>query len=433
MALDSIEIKSFKSIVSQRLDFGQINVFIGANGSGKSNVLEAIGMLSGALSGTVDYAALAQRGVRRSAPEVFKSSFRGVARKSAFSLEGKFGGIRYQVNIRPDSEDRFTYAAETIETPQGRAGRSSRGQNLIFNKKLQEIDGVSPVGPGAGIVPVVRLANRFQDREVERLMRYAIYSPSAPILRGVSHDGSGKKPLGLYGGGLATALRDILGRAHRKSGPAPKQAADFDKIIQLLDWLDAVDTTANISPKLQSSAIHAANRTVRYTDRFMRTTFNKLYAYDASEGALCILFALALLLHKDAPDIFALDNVGCALNPTLARELMLHLTEAVAGGERKQLFVATHNPTSLDSIDLFDPRQRLFVVERDAVGRTEIKRISPPRGFTRQKWIKKHGGMRLSQIWLSGSIGGLGEEFEPSAMPMRVPLQCRGNTHESAL
>ena len=44
----NIRIEGFKSIVSQILELGRVNCFIGANGVGKSNVLEAIGILGAA-------------------------------------------------------------------------------------------------------------------------------------------------------------------------------------------------------------------------------------------------------------------------------------------------------------------------------------------------------------------------------------------------
>ncbi|MEN8220448.1 MAG: AAA family ATPase [Pseudomonadota bacterium] len=51
--LKKIRIQGFKSIVDQEFEPGQVNVLIGANGSGKTSLLEAIGMLSAATSGTV--------------------------------------------------------------------------------------------------------------------------------------------------------------------------------------------------------------------------------------------------------------------------------------------------------------------------------------------------------------------------------------------
>jgi predicted ATPase len=143
----------------------------------------------------------------------------------------------------------------------------------------------------------------------------------------------------------------------------------------------------------------------------MGEKFNNLYAYDVSEGALYILFILVLLLHKKSPPLFALDNVDSALNPGMVRGMMGHIIELLKGMPEKQVLMTTHNPTTLDAIDLFNDQHRLFVVQRNPQGHTEIKRIDPPPGFTRETWVEKYHGMRLSEIWLSGVIGGLAQGF----------------------
>jgi predicted ATPase len=45
-ALDSIEVEGYKSIRSAKIDLGPINVLIGANGSGKSNLVGIFGLLA---------------------------------------------------------------------------------------------------------------------------------------------------------------------------------------------------------------------------------------------------------------------------------------------------------------------------------------------------------------------------------------------------
>jgi len=65
----------------------------------------------------------------------------------------------------------------------------------------------------------------------------------------------------------------------------------------------------------------------------------------------------------------------------------------------------------LDAIDLFNPNHRLFVVFRNENGETEFNRIEPPKGFTKKQWEKEYYGLRLSEIWLSGAIGGLPKGF----------------------
>jgi AAA15 family ATPase/GTPase len=62
--ITKIRIESFKSIENAAIELGNLNVFIGANGSGKSNLLEAIGVLSAAADGKVTDQTLLQRGVR---------------------------------------------------------------------------------------------------------------------------------------------------------------------------------------------------------------------------------------------------------------------------------------------------------------------------------------------------------------------------------
>jgi energy-coupling factor transporter ATP-binding protein EcfA2 len=56
--------RGFKSLESVEIELGQVNVFIGANGSGKSNLLEAISVIGAAAFGRVDEESLTRRGCR---------------------------------------------------------------------------------------------------------------------------------------------------------------------------------------------------------------------------------------------------------------------------------------------------------------------------------------------------------------------------------
>jgi predicted ATPase len=139
----------------------------------------------------------------------------------------------------------------------------------------------------------------------------------------------------------------------------------------------------------------------------MRTNFNNLYAYDVSEGALYVLFILILLLHDKSPNLFALDNVDSTLNPLMLRDMMRQISDLLQGLPEKQLIMTTHNPTTLDALDLFNDQHRLFVVSRNAKGHTEIRRIEPPKNFTRESWVEKYRGKKLSDLWLSGLLDGV--------------------------
>ena len=73
--LRTFSVERFKSLAKLEVELGRINVFIGANGSGKSNLLEAIGVLGAAAAGRVDDETLLRRGVRPGVPRLYKSAF----------------------------------------------------------------------------------------------------------------------------------------------------------------------------------------------------------------------------------------------------------------------------------------------------------------------------------------------------------------------
>ena len=58
-----------------------VNVFIGSNGSGKTTILEAIGLLCAAMTDRVDNASMQRKGVRLSVPGLYKSAFSDLKRK----------------------------------------------------------------------------------------------------------------------------------------------------------------------------------------------------------------------------------------------------------------------------------------------------------------------------------------------------------------
>lgn len=76
MLIRNLTVHGFKSIMQEQpIELGRVNCFIGANGVGKSNLLEALGVLGAAANGVVDDESLLRRGVRAGVPRLYKSSF----------------------------------------------------------------------------------------------------------------------------------------------------------------------------------------------------------------------------------------------------------------------------------------------------------------------------------------------------------------------
>ena len=75
--LKKLQVQNFKSIWSDTVELGQLNVFIGENGAGKSNLLEALAVMSAAKQERLDIEGLYSKGVRVAKPALTCSSFHG--------------------------------------------------------------------------------------------------------------------------------------------------------------------------------------------------------------------------------------------------------------------------------------------------------------------------------------------------------------------
>ena len=53
--ITNINIKNYKTVVDAGLPLGRFNLLIGANGCGKTNILEAIALAAAASSDKLDY------------------------------------------------------------------------------------------------------------------------------------------------------------------------------------------------------------------------------------------------------------------------------------------------------------------------------------------------------------------------------------------
>jgi predicted ATPase len=100
----NLTIERFKSLVKLELELGRINVFVGANGSGKTNLLEAIGVLGAAAFGLVDDETLQRRGVRPGVPQLYRKGRFVTLRSLAELVHRKPDTLRDQYLKKPVGE-----------------------------------------------------------------------------------------------------------------------------------------------------------------------------------------------------------------------------------------------------------------------------------------------------------------------------------------
>ncbi|MCK4712559.1 MAG: AAA family ATPase [Marinosulfonomonas sp.] len=412
--LKSLEIKRFKSIRSLKLDLGRVNLFIGGNGSGKSNILEALGLLSACIDQGLRGRDLERKGMRLSPPELMKSAHKNADLPKIFGLSAEFdNGISYKCNLTSRERDpllRFHSESSEFEGKR-QFGRSGAGNKVLGESIFTELDKYR------GMWDQVKVAYPF-DKLVEKTFsefgRYAIYTPQTDFLRGKRGGAVDVPPIGLHGEGLPEAALSVIISSNTAKDSAKR---DFDTraidLVFLPKWANQVRVGKIKKALISQDIADPSEEMVFFKDKFMREGRNTLSAYDSSEGTLFLLFVAILIAHKDAPRYFALDNVDNALNPALTRklvELMIELIDEVHANDYsfgpKQVFLTSHNPTSLDAFDLFNPDHRVFVVSRNEKGHTLADRLEPSKGMTPEEWTIAKEGKNLSQLWLDGMIAG---------------------------
>jgi hypothetical protein len=398
--ITKLTVESFKSLESVTVELGRVNVFIGANGSGKSNLLEALGILGAAAFGRVDDEALLRRGVRPGVPQLYKSAFPG-KRHPHILFEASSGGAVYRVSLNNPTEDplpAWQFKTELLER--------CPGDKVVGRSPASKSPASESLNPEQGLAALKAVELRNGDpalRLLEELRGYGIYCANTPTLRGLTPDPQSREPLGLSGGRLAEGALEILHLRDLRSGWWSGVTRPLPQIVGLIDWAryfrSAPPSTVPLSPSVASST-----RVVTFRDRFMAEKRNVLTGYDASEGALYVLFAAVLALHPRSPTCFAIDNLDQSLNPRLA----MRLAEAFCAwlldskGSRQAL-LTVHNPAVLDGLPLRDDRVRLFTVDRDNRGHTVVRRIE----LTRQLLARADDGWTLSRLWVNGLIGGV--------------------------
>lgn len=389
--IDRIEIHAFKSIQEAKLDLGAFNVFVGANGSGKSNILEAIGVLGAAAAGRVDDESLLRRGVRPGLPDLYKTSFRGHTRRNAIRFGAYSGTSSYEVELNNPCNQPTAWGFKTekwISNGKKIVGRSPR------SKKLPALD---PIRGLAALKDVEVMSDRESHDLLSVLQDYAIYAPNTATLRGIISDPQSRQPVGLSGGRLAEAVEELR-RLARKTDTLEDL---IDDILELVDWVASFGARHGSAVPL-SPSIPRPSQVLFFRDRFMAEKRDVLSAYDASEGALYVLFAAVLATHPDSPRLFAIDNFDATLNPQLVRSLTAKMVNWSLSSDR-QLLLTCHNPLVLDGLPLKDNRVRLFAVDRKFGGMTDINRVIVDEGLIG----KAKEGWPLSRLWVTGHLGGM--------------------------
>jgi predicted ATPase len=393
-----VQIENYKSIQSLKIGLGRVNVFIGENGCGKSNILEAIALAGAAAGKKLDNEFLAPRGIRVTEPEFMRS---------AFDKENVTKEIK--INLKVPDNLGFNYVIQHDNKNYSKWNElGTLNQVLISRYAVNTFDSLNndPVLTEEEIIPdknhrisidintyneikklldqLDQLPNDYDERKFY-LENFLIYSPENSSLRTFEEEGQ-IQPLGAKGQGLLKLLR-ILNNS-------PDRIHEIKQKLELIDWFNDFKIH-------QDSDIE---RTIQIKDRYLDKDLPYFNQRSSNEGFLFLMFYFALFVSDDTPKFFAIDNIENALNPKLCTKLIQELVE-LAKKYDKQVIFTTHNPAVLDGLDLSDDEQRLFAIYRNMDGHTQAKRIAPLEPLDDGEIVP------LSEAFINGYIGGLPKNF----------------------
>ncbi len=365
-----VQIENYKSIQSLKINLGRVNVFIGENGCGKSNILEAIALASAAEGDKLDNEFLAPRGVRVTEPEFMRSAFdkENITKEIKINLRVTTKNGQEPLDFVIQNENKPYSTWNSIGDP----NRHENNMSLLRKGVITPPESYQTFIEGSW-------------HNIYYLKNFLIYSPENSSLRTFEVEGQ-IQPLGTKGQGLLKLLR-VLSRN-------PDKIREIKKRLELIDWFDDF----KIHPDSD------IERNIQIKDRYLDKDLPYFNQRSSNEGFLFLMFYFALFVSDDTPNFFAIDNIENALNPKLCTRLIQELIN-LAKDNNKQVIFTTHNPAVLDGLDLHDDDQRLFTIYRNIYGHTKAERIFAPQPLEDEEPVL------LSEAFMNGYIGGLPDNF----------------------
>ena len=391
--ISNVTIKNYKSVVDVSLPLGRFNLLIGANGCGKSNILEGIAMGAAASSDKLDYEYFANRGIRVVEPRYMLPAFEDlhedcihIAAINA-NKNGSVFDIHYNSEAKPQKWECTSSHPGQFVVQVDVSSAKKRFPAKEISAALEKLMDEKEIHPSTKMNINVRIKDNaiVTVSEDLGLSRFLIYSLEETKLR-KADDSNRTSPLGLHGEGLFAYLKELTKRQY-----GLKVIDEIKENLKVLDWFDDMEV-----PSGQLSM----EFNLKLKDSYLAETMNLFDQRSTNEGFLYLLFYLTLVISDETPKFFAIENIDTAFNPKLCREVTRRLIE-LARKHDKQIIATTHNAAVLDGMNIFEDDVRLHVVRRSIDGYTKSNRVI----------LKSEMSMPLSEAWVKGFIGGLPDNF----------------------
>ncbi len=367
--LRRLHVQGYKTLRDVDLALGPLNVLIGPNGCGKTNLLDVIALLHEYAAGKLEDAIYARGGL--DGILWARGEYESIRTRLVFDVDshGKETDWEFRLQLRKSG------TALVSDTALGRAD------------KLRLAQDVAPAPYKTSIwPPPVRKthAPRTQvDEATEQLddllagsiiYTFLDTTPGAPMRQPALI----RPQTRLVNGG--DNLVNVL--YHLSS------ARQYRRAYQ--EILDDIQTAYHDFEELAFPAEGGDGRIVmRWKEQSFQRDFSAHYL---SDGVLRFLCLLVILKTPDPPPLICIDEPESGLHPGLMPIVADLLRDAA---NRTQLVVATHSPQLVDALDV----EHIVVMEK-VDGETLVQRLQDRSQF--DAWLEHY---TKAELWLSGELG----------------------------
>ena len=374
--LNHLRIRGFRRLYDVDFDLRPLMVMIGANGVGKTSILDAVSLLSASASGNLNaelsalggIGSLLTRGIAKSL--AFNISMEVPGRSPLdYSLELQSQGNGYQIAREELSQERGLPDPFKHIITDGTRIRYHDGNNLVSpNWDFEHEESALSQAPRMFREPeefrkVLSTVTRYHALDVGPRAPVKLPQPMKPALL-PGADGEDLVPL-LY------SLRE----------------GDHSRFDAIIDSLHAAFPTFEA---LSFPPVAAGTLAMTWKDK----CFDKpLYMNELSEGTLRFLWLAALLQSPSLSTVTMIDEPEVSLHPELLSLLADLMREASA---RTQLIVATHS----DRLIRFLEPKEVMVMDSAEDGLTTATWADQ---LDLEKWLEDY---TLDEVWRMGRMGG---------------------------
>ena len=377
MKLSTLTIRNYRSIREATIELGDLAVFIGANATGKSAILDALRFLSEAVRAR-DF-----RGPMFSRGGMLNLAWKGQeASQVELTVTFSDGDRRYEWNVRLVRKQSDFYAAERVHEiytgrPPAELLNVENGWGTLWSsEKEQRVNFLQ--GESVCALSAAAAADAsFPGRQIAEFVgRWDFFDPNPFLLRRDWNlpDTSG---FDAYGRNFGETLYHLQST----------EPAAFERVVQAAQSI--VGLPDEIEPRESDGRFYFVQH-----EPGLQYPVNQM---GVSSGTLRVLALMTALYGQSGTALIGIEEPENYIHPSALEALVEHIH---AAGERSQFLVTTHSPLLLSYLD--EPAA-VNVVKRDKNLGTTVHKEGNPDGVRK---ALEASGFGLGEYHETRGFGG---------------------------